>query len=429
MPFQLCLIDIQGYLRALAMPYMTHLKILFIASFLLVSVGCTSSTHQISSTPPPYNWMQDIVQYKDHIPAEHPDSIESLFAITDEMRQVTLDKFGHLNKDRAAEKLAFWLIEKDGLDMQYDIDAQFSPIEAYNERKGNCLSFTILLSVLANELDIEIKYNQVDLPDIWQMNEQNGLLLYKHVNGVYKWRSGRKQIFDLAMETYDFGYPQRIVSTEFIAANLHSNRAIDALYKNDREETYHHIKMAISILPHNSDLWSNLGAVMSRNGEKQRAEQAFLYSLSLDPGNGVVASNLEKFYNEQGNQRKAKTFEKMALKARQNNPYFHYNLAQQYYTGNEFSKARKSINQATKLHNKDPRFFELNSLILQKLKKYVKAFKELEKAHALAANQDEKQRYYNKAERVAQLAAQHKEARRKSLNISGYNYPILNNKD
>ena len=60
--------------------------------------------------------------------------------------------------------LAKWMVDPDGLAMQYDIDANFSPVQAYAQKRANCLSFTLLLRALVAELGIEIQINEVDIP-------------------------------------------------------------------------------------------------------------------------------------------------------------------------------------------------------------------------------------------------------------------------
>ncbi len=100
------------------------------------------------------------------------------------MRSEVHQRFGHLSRSTAADELSKWLIDEDGHRMVYELNANFSPIEAYQEKQGNWLSFTILLISLASELGIELEYNQVDLPNVWGMENTGEVTLYQHINAL-----------------------------------------------------------------------------------------------------------------------------------------------------------------------------------------------------------------------------------------------------
>ncbi|MFT4636412.1 MAG: hypothetical protein ACI854_002125 [Arenicella sp.] len=107
--------------------------------------------------------------------------------------------------------MAQWLIDPNGHKLSYDINANLTPAQAFAQRRGNYLSFTLLLVELTAGLAIELKVNKVDLPDMWGQNLQHDLIFYRHVNAMFKTVCST-QIFDLAMKEYKQGLPQRLIS-------------------------------------------------------------------------------------------------------------------------------------------------------------------------------------------------------------------------
>ena len=334
------------------------------------------------------------------------------------MRSQVVSRFAKQPRHRAARNLARWLIDEDGHDMQYDVLANYTPLQAFENRRGNCLSFTILLRVLAKELDINIEINEVDIPNTWSMDEQLGMVYYRHINATLD-TIGTRQIFDLAMERYYAGYPQKFISEEHALALLHNNRAMDLLGLNDPQRAMHNIKLAISLNRNNADIWTNFGVLMKRDGQLDRAKFGFLRALELDKYNIPGASNLERLYREQGEFAKANRLKKQAERARLTNPYHHYQLALQEYKKQRYTKAKRAANRAITIHNMDPRFYELKSLIAQKQLRYNVALKSLKKAVTLASTDEQRGKYLSKARLVSQRAIAEFEKRSKNKQRNG----------
>lgn len=370
-------------------------------------VGCSSTATKVDLSDEPDSleqlWIGSVVAHKEQMPADHPMQMDKVFVINDEMRQEVLEQFSGMSKHGAAVAIARWLLDEYGRNMDYDVSANYPPIKAYEERRGNCLSFTMLLSTLAAELDIEIEYNSVNIPDTWSMDETLGMVFYRHVNGVLE-AHGKKQIFDLAMEIYDAGYPQKFVSKTEVMAMFMNNQAVSHLEVEDYDQAEQAIKLAVSYAPKNPDLWVNLGVIKKRQGNLKLAEIAFLHAYSINRYSVVAVSNLERLYREQGLKNKAAVYAKQAERARNSNPYTHYKQALSLYEEGKYKKSERITNRAIILHNKDPRFFELKSLIAQQRGQYRKALKALEKAYLVSNGSEQRGKYASKVELVTRAA-------------------------
>jgi len=272
-------------------------------------------------------WMADVLNYEASLEKDHKDSLDNMFQITPEMRETVVSKFSKFPNSLAAKKLAMWLVDQDGKGMKYNVEANLSPQQAYTDNRGNCLSFTILMVELAEELGIKLLVNEVDLPDFWSENEERDLIFYRHVNAIYR-TERMTQVFDLAIEEYGKGYPQRIIEKRQAAALLFSNIGIQELQKEHTEQGLHYLKLAVSMNPNSSDMWINLAAALKQSGRVDRAEQAYLHAVSLNDRNSIAASNLERLYHHQGRHAQAEKFRKLAIRARRKNPYIHFRNAQ-----------------------------------------------------------------------------------------------------
>ena len=413
------------------MRFLARLTLLFptILISLFIS-GCATTRPAISPNEligdSNKSWLESVLGYEASLPQDHPHLIENMFSVSDGIRDIVRSKFGKGTKHTRARNLANWLINEDGHDMAYDLEANFIPDQAFYERRGNCLSFTILLVTLANDLGIELKFNDVDLPNTWDLDEEAGYVFYRHINAILK-TPNYTQVFDLAMQDYDEGFPQRTISERSAGALLHSNLGVDAFKEHDLDRALHHLTLATSIDPKNSDLWINLGAVYKRDQKMQAAENAFKMAHSLDDKNSLAASNLERLYRGQSRIRLADRFQRLAARARLDNPYVQYKRANKQFENQKYKLARKSIKRAIKLHDLDPRFYELSSRINQRLKRYKPALLDLEKAFKLAKNTEDRGRYYDKVKLVAAWAEKEVKEQRERRARRNSSQPIIIN--
>ena len=379
---------------------------LFIKLFIIQSalLGCATSS-KVDQSVNVQQWIASAIEYEQDLTENHPDHYLSISKITPEMKQLALEQLHGVKKSKHAQTIARWLVDKDGLAMKYDVESNFSPVEVFENRLGNCLSFTILFINLSDQLGIPLEYNVVDIPDSWGSDQDNSIVYYRHVNAVTP-GFREKQIFDLAMENYDARYPQHFITNKQAIGQLHNNRAMQAFHENDFDQAMHYIKLAIALDPQSADFFTNLGSIFKRNNQPNEAEAFYLAALKIEPRHLITSSNLERLYRNNGDDKRANFYAKRALKARNSNPYFLYKKAQDLVEEKQYRQAKKSITRAKKLHEHDSRFFELSSRINQHLGNYKEAVNELLRAYEIATSEAERGRYAGKAVLVAKKAVE-----------------------
>lgn len=372
----------------------------FIASIWFVFLSGCATTHPSdfsSAKTDQSDLLSSILEYEHSLDESDPDRIKNLLKISPDIKQWVKTNFTQQNKHERATALVDWMRAETGLGLEYNLEANLTPQEILKNRQGNCLSFTLLLVTLAKELNLDLQYNDVDIPVEWGQNENNLYVFYRHINAIYKSPS-QYQIFDLTIDDYDPAFPQRIVSKRAAVAMFHANLGINALKAKDYERALHHTKLSVSMDPDNSFSWINLGVVLKRSGDLVLAEQIFKTALKINDNRNLASSNLERLYRKQGRHDLADTFKKRAEVARENNPYFQFSRAKYQYKQKNYKAARKHINRAIQRHNLDPNFFELRSRIHQHLKKYRLALTDIETASNLSNNLKQRQRYFKKGQ-------------------------------
>lgn len=366
--------------------------------------GCASVPDVADESSDLALWLEEAHRYKHDLSTDHPDHIDNILAISAPMREAINTHFVDLHKSDIAPKMAAWLVDKlDGHRMHYNVEANLTPTEAFEKREGNCLTFTILLTTMAAELDVELKYNEVDLPDVWNQSEEEkdaAVVLYRHINAIRDTSTGQ-YVFDLAIQDYDANYPQRVISRDNAIALLHNNKAIEKFKKNDLEAAMHYLKLAVSYYPKNPDIFINLGAVLKYIGEKELAEQSVLHALRLDRNSHLAASKLERWYRANGDLTKAKKYGRLARSSRNRNPYYQYARAEKSFNAKEYKVAQRYIRRAKNLYDQDSRFFWLSSRVERKLGKHINALRELVSAHELAKTEEQRNIYEAEAVELA----------------------------
>lgn len=381
--------------------YVKSTPILLCALLLFLS-GCTHTGSSYSGDISKDNWKYDFVHYSDSLPDDHPESAENILAIDDEVRADILMRFGHLNNEEAVYALANWVINDYGLGLEYNVDANLTPIEAYQQRLGNCLSYSLLLTQLAKPLGIEIQVNSVDIPDAWNI-EDNVLFFYRHVNAVYKESSGEKHVFDFTPGAYDERYPQKTLNQQEALALFYNNKALDNYRQTDYDRAIHFIKLAASLNPDNPDIWTNAGAILKRKESLVQAKDALQFALRIDSEHIVAASQLERLYREENDFENADKYLILATTARTNNPYYLFQTAKQRFLKHNYLQAEELVKKAIKKHRYDSRFFALRGVIENKLGNFKAAQRSFKKASTLELDLEQKQRYHSKAALLGKL--------------------------
>jgi Flp pilus assembly protein TadD len=328
---------------------------------------------------------------------------ERVLYLNREMREFAKNAVqGYEDKDRMTALLTA-LLKPDGLELTYDVQASFTAEEVFLHRRANCLSFTSLFVAMGRYLDMDVRYNEVDVPPIWDLRWGNTLVLNKHINAMLVRNKYVRHVIDLNIEEYDSQYEQRNISDQLAVAQHYNNKAMGYLLSADYDNAFRFMVKAISMAPEKSYLWNNLGSLYRRTGNTEAAEKAYLVSLNANAEDLVAMSNVARLYNANGNIGLASYYEEQAHDYRMRNPYYLYGLAQKAFTEKDYELARGHLQGAISRHDREHRFYFLLGAVYKRTGESELADTNFNRALELSADSKQQSRYRNKMERLASL--------------------------
>src|SRR5882757_4482136 len=232
-------------------------------------------------------------------PSQRVEATE-VFALSDAMKHyVHVDIAHELHSAGLARGLIEELYRPDRLKLDYDSAATRNAAQAFDARKGNCLSLVIMTAAFARELGLQVTYQSVVIEETWSRSDDL-LFLNTHVNltlGGRRIDSGRS--YDADSLTIDFlpaqskfGQHTRQISEDTIVAMYMNNRSAEALARQQIDEAYWWARGAIAQAPEFQSAYNTLGVVYLRHGDLQAAEQVLSALLERDPQDKKAMSNL-----------------------------------------------------------------------------------------------------------------------------------------
>ena len=298
------------------------------------------------------------------------------------------------------EALLRALIEPPEMNFIFDPAATYTAAQTFEYRRANCLAFAGMVTAMLRHLGIRAEFNEVDVPEVWDMLSPKTMVLYKHVNVVIRPRGGQKKIADLDMAGYDDSYRQRIISDDQAVAQYYNNRAMGYLFDENITDAFSYLAKAIELDPQASYLWANLGTLYRRTGNREAAELSYQTALSEKRGDLIAISNLARLYSNDGKMELARKFDKRAEYFRSRNPYFRYRQGMDAFSEQDFGVAMRHTKAAIRMYSKEHRFYFLLGAIYQKIGNAKKAEASMLKAVEMSTEANQKARYRSKMDHL-----------------------------
>ena len=286
------------------------------------------------------------------------------------------------------------------LGLVYDGTASYTASETYRHRRANCLSFTTMIIAMLRYAGFHAEFNNVDIPPIWDLQNNNMLVMYRHVNTIVSWPGGGREVVDINMDEYNFHYPQHSVRDEVAIAQFYNNRGVEFLLQGNITDAFRYLRKAISLAAEVPYLWVNMGALYRNQGLLQDAEIAYRKALEADPVNLVAISGAERIYKDLGMTELSAKFARQAQYFRERNPYYMYTVARQAFLAGDYSKAIQDINAAIRRYDEEHRFYFLQGVIYKALGESVLAQTSFDMAIKLSASDKQADKYRSKLQKI-----------------------------
>ena len=234
-----------------------------------------------------------------------PAAVADPLAYTPAMRASGADLADSGSVVERLENLQRALFDKGRFPFTYETRGTLTAQEAFQQRRGNCLSFTSLFISLARSIGIEVR---AAVPAYAGGGEREGDLVVVNTHVVAVYRAGDF----LAIFDFDRTRQQPVVGARLIddlrLAALHANNlGVDELREGRLEAALRYLETAVKLAPDFTDAYANLGVARRRAGDIPGAFEAYRAALLMAPRDSRILGNLATLYQTQGQQREART--------------------------------------------------------------------------------------------------------------------------
>lgn len=241
--------------------------------------------------------------------------------------------------------------------------------EAFEKHRGNCLTFTNMFLVMARQVGLTARFQEVRIPPDW--TTRGGMLeLRRHMNV-------RIRLYDKAVErtgerVVDFGDESipasyidganRVISDQRAMAHFYNNWAAESLENGNNGMAFAYLQKALREAdPNFSPAWNLVGVMYQRVGREDLAEQAYLRALQAEPGETSALSNLQRLYEWQGRAELSRRYEELVSRHRSRNPYYRLAEAREAYSGGDYGAAIEILMKAIRLKQDESEIYYLLS--------------------------------------------------------------------
>lgn len=275
------------------------------------------------------------------------------------------------------------------LQLQYALRPTRNAMETYRAREGNCLSFVNLFIGVARHNRLAPFY--VEVVDQQRWRHQNGMVLSQGhiVAGMYV--SGELRTFDFLPYTPKSYKEFKPIDDLTATAHYYNNLAGEALLDDDVEAAEHYLAIATDLVPTFEKALNNLGVVLARKGEYDKALEAYHRGLESDASNVPILTNLARLYQLMGRLDDAEEVLSRIEGVRITNPFYFVYRGELALANGDAPRALEYLRDALRIDT------EIPEIHVGLVKTYM-ALGDLEKA-----------RHY--LERALRLDATHPEAR------------------
>lgn len=344
------------------------------------------------------------------------ESEEEIFALNDEMREMIAEEVIPVRDLRErAIKLVTQIFETKDIGLSYVSGANLTARQAYQQNIANCLSLTIMAYALANEAKLNVRFQEVNIPEYW-VRQGNFNMLTGHINLLISPDENpiRTVVYGKENLVLDFdpfvvkkSFPASLIDKSTVLAMYYNNKGAQALVTSDFSKAYAYLRASLDVDPTFSSAWGNLGLLYRFNEFHQQAENVYRQAINLNNKNLTAMTNLSVLLKQSGQHEEASEIDRTLDRKREKNPYYHAVLADEAFFNGEPEKAIQHFKKAIKLDGKVHEFYFGLAKVYYQLERLEAAQRAMKKAIALNRLPDIENRYNSKLNFLKRVEVTH----------------------
>lgn len=283
------------------------------------------------------------------------------------------------------------IIRNGGFVLTYD-GATRSAAETFATRSGNCLSFTNLFIALARELGLNARYQEIDVPPLWDQ-QGDSLLLSLHINVLLQ-MPGRQQIVDFNIENFKSKYDRKPILDERAKAHYYNNLGVEQMHSGNYVTSLQFFKRGLHFDKRFTPLWNNLGTLYLRNQHYDYAAASYQRAIQIEDDNYVAMTNLMQIQRSRGNTEMVEYLLARITLHRNRNPYYRYRQAEDAFLKGDYDSSIAHLTYAVRKKPQEDRFNYLLGMAYLKKGNEEKARNYLERADVAAIDESLRKKYH-----------------------------------
>lgn len=272
-------------------------------------------------------WQDSHFDYRPGLVAE---TRKTLFALdADVVQNLRLDDAVGLSTERRLDLLVNRLYGPNGIRLSYTAGHTTGASETWHNRRGDCLSLTILAYASARFLGIHAQMQEVQVPAA--VDRRDGMdFINGHVNVLV--RHGQEvtingQSFGAGSFIIDFE-PQAgsrrsgtWLTEDAILARYYNNRATEYLVQKDDARAYAYYRAAIETAPDYAPAFGNLAQLYAKHGLPSSAEHLLRHAIALGGPSYAPLRAMHRLMLSQGRTAEAQHYADLLAKRQDEDPY------------------------------------------------------------------------------------------------------------
>ena len=313
-----------------------------------------SQSRQLLVEPKQITWHDGHFQADETVLIVPKDEVFALSdALKEQLMREEIQALSNISKTRYLLDLVY---TKDSAAFAYNYKETTTAKTTWENKRGNCISLTILAYSIGRALKLPIVMQEVEIPV--QFDRRGNLdFLSSHVNAMIMqkdfWfeREGENRgylIVDFEPQTMIL-HRGRALSDEEILSRFYNNIGAEYLAKQQKNAAYAYFKAAILRAPNNSLAYSNLAELYLQTGLYHQAEEIITHALNINKNDVIVMRNMQKLLQSQNRLTEAATFTQRIEASNAENPHYWLGLGIQAVKNQEYTSAIKYLEKARKM--------------------------------------------------------------------------------
>lgn len=328
-------------------------RILAFSTSIFALAGCAVAT--VAPLPAAQIWQDAVFQYQPQRVTETPatlfdldESVLRSFKAADRQSYTT---------ERRLDQLLSQLYGQNGIRLSYASGHSTGATQTWSDKRGDCLSLTILAYAAAKSLGLAPHMQEVRVPVA--IDRRDGVdFINGHVN-VFIRNNSEISINGRSLQSggliIDFD-PQagsqqmgQWLTEQQILARFYNNRATEYLVRGEDEEAYSYYRSAITADPSFGPAFANLAELYQRRSLLQNAEQLLRHAITLEGPSYAPLRSMHQLLQAQGRTADAQHYADLLKKRQNDDPYYWLGTGLAAMQRGHFESAVNALERAASL--------------------------------------------------------------------------------